>query len=365
MNKAHGTLLVASALLISQLASCGNSGSQSISYRTLNYKDGAAGSSTGLTGIRAVANSSDVYITGNYFANGFSTGTLYVGPISGGGTYYNYVYPSSPVATTSGTNVYSADNGVGGNVELVGTYTIEATGARAYGFLYDGPIPAGGPSAWRTIDFPQSQVAGPVLNTYPHSIMGGLVVGNYNTPISGGNAFVYDVASKQYSTLVKPGSRFTSAYGVWWNGGASYTIVGGYSDAAIDSSSEDPAQLTTGFIVDYDSATGQYSNWTALSYPQGVVTHFEGITSDGNGGYNLAGAWLNSDGSIGAGLANVPRDSSGGFNPSQVTWIPVAYPGASTTTADTVYQNYILGIYVLPGSEATNGYVATIPTSWY
>lgn len=61
----------------------------------------------------------------------------------------------------------------------------------------------------------------------------------------------------------------------------------------------------------------------------------------------------------------MPRDSSGGFNPSQVTWIAVDYPGSSTTTADTVYQNYILGIYVLPGSELTNGYVVTIPTSWY
>lgn len=47
-----------------------------------------------MTGIRAVADSSDVYITGNYFADSFSTGTLYVGPITGGGTYYDYVFPS-------------------------------------------------------------------------------------------------------------------------------------------------------------------------------------------------------------------------------------------------------------------------------
>lgn len=365
MNKSHGALVLLGALLVSQLASCGDSSSPSIRYRTLNYTDGAADSSTGLTGIRAIAGSSDVYITGNYFADGFSTGTLYVGPILGDGTYYDYVYPSTPAATTAGTNVYSADNGVGGNVKLVGTYTLEETGMRAYGFLYNGPIPSGGRDAWQTIDFPESQAAAPVLNTYPHSIMGGLVVGNYNTPISGGNAFIYDIASQQYSTLVKPGSRFTSAYGIWWNGGSTYTIVGGFSDAAIESSSEDADQLTTGFIVDYDSLAGEYRNWTALSYPKGVVTHFEGIASDGNGGYNLAAAWLNADESIGAGLANVPRNSSGGFNPSQVTWVAVDYPRSSTTTADTVYQNYILGIYVLPGSELTNGYVATIPKSRY
>jgi hypothetical protein len=165
--------------------------------------------------------------------------------------------------------------------------------------------------------------------------------------------------------LIKPGSRFTSAYGVWWNGDSTYTIVGGFSDAAIESSSEDPGQLTTGYIVDYDALTGEYRNWTALSYPQGVVTHFEGIASDDEGGYNLAAAWLNSDETIGAGLANVARDSSGGFDASQVTWVAVDHPDSSTTTADTVYLNYILGIYVPDGNTVPNGYVATIPTSWY
>ena len=160
---------------------------------------------------------------------------------------------------------------------------------------------------------------------------------------------------------MKPGSRFTSLYGIWWNGGSSYTIVGGYTDVV---DPQDPTQLTTGLIADYDSATGQYGNWTALEAPQAAFTHFEGITSDGNGGYNLAAGWI-AGGAVIGGFVNVPRDSSGGFDPSQATWIPVQYPGSDVTTGDTVYQNYVLGIYTLPGSSATNGYVATIPTSYY
>ena len=36
-------------------------------------------------------------------------------------------------------------------------------------------------------------------------------------------------------------------------------------------------------FVDYDSATGVFSNWAAFSYPNGTnfVTHFEGISSVG------------------------------------------------------------------------------------
>jgi hypothetical protein len=96
-----------------------------------------------------------------------------------------------------------------------------------------------------------------------------------------------------------------------------------------------------------------------------VLTHFEGITADGNGGYNLAAAWLDAGPVVVAGLVNVPRDSSGGFDPSQGTWIPVQYPDSEITTGNTVFENYLLGIYDMPNGTQTNGYVATIPTSWY
>jgi hypothetical protein len=68
-------------------------------------------------------------------------------------------------------------------------------------------------------------------------------------------------------------------------------------------------------------------------------------------------------GVMNVGLAHVSRTSDGGFIASP-SWVAVSYPNATTTTSDTVYQNNILGIYK-PGSQALNGYVATIPTSLY
>jgi hypothetical protein len=341
------------------LTSCGSSNSQSIQYTTLNYPGPNSTTTTGLTGIRGVANSNDVYITGSYYDGSANQGTLYVGAITGGGTYDVYTYPGA-----SGGNVYSADNGEAGNVKLTGTYALADTGMKAYGFYYNGPIPDGGAAFWHEIYFPDALAPGPVLNTYPHSIMGDLIVGNYNTPITGGNAFLYQISTGTYTTLVKPGSHYTTAYGVWWNGGTSYTIAGGYSDVDQNTSSEDQLQLSTGFIVDYDLATGTYSNWTPLLFPDATFTHFEGITSDGNGGYNLAASY--NDGQVPlASFANLPRSSSGGFDTSHVKWIAVTYPNASVTTADTVYQNSLLGIYTTSGSSSPNGYVGQIPTSWY
>src|SRR5579863_9634418 len=108
--------LILSALSAT-LISCGTgsgsySGGPGIQYQTLNYTGTLPpGGSTGLTGIRQVGSTSNVYITGSYSANGQNNGTLYVGPILGGGIYYVYNYPSSSTATNAGTNVYSADNG--------------------------------------------------------------------------------------------------------------------------------------------------------------------------------------------------------------------------------------------------------------
>jgi hypothetical protein len=120
--------------------------------------------------------------------------------------------------------------------------------------------------------------------------------------------------------------------------------------------------------VDYDSSSKKYANFTSLNWENGttgaVGTHFEGITIDlTKGGYNLAGEGIMPNGTIPVGLAHVTRTASGGFTTSP-TWVAVSYPNATTTTADTVYQNNILGVYK-PGIQPLNGYVANIPTSLY
>ena len=48
-----------------------------------------------------------------------------------------------------------------------------------------------------------------------------------------------------------------------------------------------------GYLVDYDSATGQFTHWTSFAYPNGLVgqdyvTHFQGISSTEKGVYTLS-----------------------------------------------------------------------------
>jgi len=338
------------------MAACNGGGPASIAYNTLNYPQGAANSSTYLTGIRGVDDESgDVYISGIYAAPGASvttgTGLLYKGPILGGGTWQVLNYPSSSGATVTSTALYGPNNGVGGNVQVVGNYTTSENGAFDLGLLYQGPLDGSG--EWTTLN-PQALETRQVKNTIAHSTMGGLVVGNYDTDLATGKAFIYNIAEDSYVELKKPGAVSTTAYGIWHNGGTSYTIAGGYSDA-------DESGIAIAYLVDYDPSTQTASNWTSFSYNNdpSLLTHFEGITTDTNGGYNLVSDVLNSDETVTAAFVNVPRGASGAFGTA--SWTPYAYPGAALTSANTVYLNYALGIYELTNGGAANGYVVTIP----
>lgn len=361
-----GNIVLLSILGASLLSACSSGSSSnnsptppSIQYSQMNYTGSLpTGGTTGLTGIRQVGTTSNVYITGSYVVNGLSNGTLYVGGVTGGGTYYTYNYPSSTGATTSGTNVYSADNGDNGNVLLTGTYTTSESGeSHAFGFYYNGPVSnTQQANNWQTLIFPESQVPGnlPVGNTYPHSIMHGIIVGNYLSGTTAGNGFIYNIATNSYLSVEYPSARYTSIYGVWWNGGESYTIAGGYS--ATNSSG-----IGLGFVADYNSRTKALSNWTEYTHNNqpAAITHFEGITTDGAGGYNLA-AGSEVSGVSYASFVHITRNSSGGFNTS-ATWTDARYPNSSTTTADTVYQNYLYGVYMESGVSGLNGYAASIP----
>jgi len=75
------------------------------------------------------------------------------------------------------------------NVRLVGSYKQTDTGQQDHGLLYEGP--PDGTGSWQTIDFPS--VGETVLNTIAHSTMGGLVVGNFDTDLATGRAFVYEI----------------------------------------------------------------------------------------------------------------------------------------------------------------------------
>src|SRR5262245_578513 len=342
-----------SVLLIALLlASCGgDDGGGGIAYSTLHFPGAAPNASTGPTGIRGVDSSSDVYISGASVAPGAGpVGLLYRGPLDGSGTWFTLNYPSSQRVTVTGTSVYGPDNNGPGSVVLVGNYATSEQGTGVpIGFVYLGSPDGSG--EWRTITPPGAAV------TIAHSTMGGFVVGNYETSreLVTGKAFIYDISGDVFYELVKPRAVSITAYGIWYNGGTSYTITGGYADP----------DGTAGYLVDWDSATQTTSNWATYRDPNAQasvtpVTHFEGITTDGSGGYNLASDTLSLDGTVflGAAIANVPRTSSGAFG--EASWQPISFPNATITSANTVYQNSIVGVYTLDGDPG-NGYVATVP----
>lgn len=324
----------------------------SVEYSTLNYP-GAGGDSTLLTGVRGVTNSSEVYISGFYAPAGSTAGIaglIYKGATSGGGTWYTFTYPSSSGATVSTTQFYGPDNRTAGGISVVGNITtVEGGAAMPIGALYQGPLDGSG--SWRTITPPLSTA------TIVHSNMAGLAVGNYETGDGAGpgRAFVYDIDADSYFELVKPGAVSITAYGIWHNGGTSYTIAGGSAEVGI----------AAGYLVDWDSATHTASNWKSYRFknrPQSItlLSHFEGITTDGAGGYNLAAdsILVESGVAVDAALANVPRNQDGSFG--DATWTTVSYPHSKVTSANTVFEQDIIGVYEVSGSDASNGYVAAI-----
>jgi trimeric autotransporter adhesin len=296
---------------------------------------------SGWQGIRNSSTSGQYLITGTSGSNGL----LYEGPISGvGGTSYSVNYPN---ATT--TSVYGPDIVDGDELRLVGSYR-SGSGA-VNGFLFQGTTADLSQAGdYETIAYPRAQY------TYVHSTMGNFAVGNAdgpegNAPLGTGHAFLYDVAqSKFLPDIVYPGATFTTAYGIWYNGGASYTITGGYSVLRNSSPT-----IGAGYLVDYNAATGQFSNWTSFNYPNGAigqnfVTHFEGISSDEKGVYTLSAD------SIQSGTTNpaqgswvtVRRNTAGSFGAG--VWVNLNYPGidpsTALTSADSVAGNQVVGIVI-------------------
>ena len=108
-------------------------------------------------------------------------------------------------------------------MQIVGNYTTVESAGSAIGLLYQGAVDGSG--TWSTL-LPPSPDNSNVINTIAHSTMGGLVVGNYDTRLATGKAFIYDITKNTYTNLTKPGAVSITAYGIWYNGGSSYTIAG-------------------------------------------------------------------------------------------------------------------------------------------
>jgi hypothetical protein len=329
-------------------------------YSTFNYPN-ANGGSYGPTGIRS-AGGQNVFVTGSVHPSPTPTppcsvvshGILYDGALSGNGDWTVLDYPSSPGITVTGTVLYGPDGLPPSNVRIVGSYTIcEDTGTRNHGLLYEGPTDGSG--TWQTIDYGGPLRPGEqVLNTIVHSTMGGLAVGNFDTNLAIGRAFVYDIAANSWKELIKPSVSIT-AYGIWYNGGTSYTIAGGYSDA-------NPNGIDHGYLANWDSVTQMASDWTSYDFDNGPhthveVSHFDGITTDNQGGFYLTGEWAGGQ-QLGGFFAHVPRMPHRAFGDAR--WRDIEYPSSVVTTGNTVFENNVLGIYFVNLDSPFSGYIANV-----
>lgn len=367
------SLSLIAACTAAALNGCGSGSSSSAATVQYSLEPALASGSTEITGIRGVNGSSDVYLTGINQDNGTNYGLLYQGPIQmASASSWNKIGPTKCVYTTamscensSGLNFYGPDNGTtAGNVSVVGNYNL-ANDNHAYGLLYQGDVV--GTGRYTKVD-PSSLISSPRLleNTIVHSNMNGVVVGNYDTDDLLGHAFIMvigntpsDPGTYSYYPIresLASGAISITAYGIWYNAAANtYTIAGGYSKL-------DSKGLTTGYIVDWNPTAppgSQFSNFTSVFYNNDpantLITHFEGITTDDAGGYYLAADWGTTTNRQGAALVHITRNSNGGFNTP--SWTNIAYPGATATSANTVYRKNILGVFETP----TTPYLATVP----
>ena len=357
---------------------------------------GAGTSSSGLFSDFALQGIKGSNANGEYLITGTSgkLGIIYNGPInhamsrrgSGSGSWTVMNVPKS--FNASSTSIYGVAN-LGGNssapnVNLVGSYIsnqVDSSGSNPrIGFYYTGPITSNPqPKAFKSYQAEDPITKRKATFTYIHSVDGGLAVGNYDFLGDGnpaGKPFIYDpVTGTQTGINYGSGGATNTAYGIWHNNGSSYTIAGGEGlngGRLGDNLYGEP--LGKGTLIDYNKQTGTFSNYTSFSFSnrsllpktmrdqvqnQALVTHFEGIWSDGKGTYKLPATLSTTDGKLGvAAVATVKRTSSGKFGPAD--WAVLDIPGSVLTTNDSIYGDACLGagIYAnTPGASTWAGLV--------
>ena len=279
------------------------------------------------------------------------------------------------------TATYNPDSIPAGQVRAVGSYrTNPADGVTNHGMIYLGPVSGGG--TWTSIDVPAdgSNTAGgvracppgqpgcTVMDTIAHSTMGNLVVGNYDLNLGhgvSGNAFVYNMTTRQFTLLQLGGSLAsgTTLYGIWQNGGPgspNYTLAGG-SSAHLSS-----LRTQRAFLMNYNERTGHFGKPRFYSYGNApaLLTHFDGITAV-PGGFNLAtisSAQKSSMAFIPATGGNWPLFGTATWYPIDVGASRLCSKGCSKVTANTVYQNQVMGLYVSDADSVPRTYLATVRT---
>jgi hypothetical protein len=320
-----------------------------------------------VTGVRASDASGNMIIAGGTGTSPF----FYSGPlpssVNPGNTYTSNLVPIFNGNAITGTSTFYGPNtpyynsSIGaGNVLAVGSYKETSTSTYQNGMMYLGPITGSTSSSnWTSIKVTET-VAGQVVgDTIPHSTMGNLVVGNYNTAVpSSGQGFIYNISTQSYKKLNIGDYSVTSAFGIWQNGGSNsslYTIVGGFTELGGNTQIGSKGQV--GYIVNYNASTDVFSNFTELSLnnDRSIFTHVEGIAAYENG-FSLATMSVK-DGLLSAAYAFVPV-TAGGFGTATWDVIDNNLSGTSTT-GDTVIDTSVMGLYTTTGGASAS--FVTVP----
>lgn len=313
-------------------------------YLPLNYP--RTTDPTELTGIRS---GGDIqYITGFFGNPATATGVVYKGNRKGKGIWHLLNFPNA-----TGTNLYGPNLLSKKKIRVVGSYFTAETGNVNLGCMYEGKLDGSG--VWTTL-LPTSSET--VLNTICHSTAGDIVIGNFDTIIIQGKAFIYDIKTREYFNIIPiPNIKSITAYGVWYNGEDQYTIAGSYT--ALDAETG----LTSGYIVDWDNRTRRFNNFTAYSYNNNpinsVVTHFDGISSSNPSRYILTGDWFGVTGNSERGfVAYIERDRKCRFLPN-AKWIALEYPENIGTSGNSVDYKHstVVGVTKL-SDNTTSGYIS-------
>lgn len=281
--------------------------------------------------------------TNTYLICGTSQGTnglLFIGNIEG--TSGSSFIVNNPLFS-SATSVYGPDISTNNTLRLVGSGRI-GINEKVHGFIFEGSTnDFNNAESYTTVD-----VSGSDFN-YVHSTMGNLAVLNSGTTnlVMNSGAYIYDVSTKKFvTTITYPNSLTDSAYGIWWNGGTSYTICGGYStNALIATNQNQPYGLA--FLVDYDSSvsgSNAFTHWSSYSYPYNTnfVSHFQGISAPHDGFYTLVANVADTSTSPCLGYyVTIPRQADGSF--ASATWFSITNEGVAPS-ANSVYGKNIVGV---------------------
>jgi hypothetical protein len=310
-------------------------------------------------------------------------GLVYQGPldgisrngVSGSGVWSVVAAPKRFRA--AGTSVYGPDNLGSGQADLVGAFTrnigSDAPTPRnpaVVGFTYSGAVDGSDRRGWREVQG-RTQAGTNGTYTFVHSVDGGLAVGNADNAdvdeLTGyfslsSTAFIVDLDTGKQTKIRYPDDRNPlvthTAYGIWFNGGSSYTIAGGSGEVLQPGS--DKVEAGAGYLIDYDAVTCRFSNYTTFPYRNreqtDLISHFEGIYRTPQGHYRLpaTAAALNAMGDLTlASVVTVKRNRQGGFR-EQARWkdLPItrSSDGAQSvlSTANSLYGDAVVGFANYP-----------------